>query len=141
MLKESGSESVAFLNFQGMHRINCESSQVNSLVIISVRNMSQEMISTQMCVYFFLTEFCKTTNKIRHFSSRWGTPRPPGRARAPPEATESIFHRFWEVPGRAFESIWAHIGYPLGPFGVTFASRGLQKESKSQPQKTHKNTP
>jgi len=40
-----------------------------------------------------------------------GTPRPPGRPRAPPEAPESIFHRFSDVPGRAF-----------GRFGVTWGS-------------------
>ena len=60
-----------------------------------------------------------------------GVPRDlPGEPGHPLEATDSIFHRFLDVPGRAFESIWETRGPPSAPFGITFAYRGRPKERK-----------
>ena len=46
----------------------------------------------------------------------------PKTSRAPPEVEGTIFHRFCEVPGPVFETLWRHLGSPLGPVGVTVGS-------------------
>ena len=62
-----------------------------------------------------------------------GTPRPPGRARAPPEATESIFHRFGEVPGRAFGSFGVTLGTLWPPSASLLRTGGEKKWEKGSP--------
>ena len=57
-------------------------------------------------------------------------PRPPGRARAPPDFTESNFHRFLDVPGRALRAFGHTLG-TLWPPSASFLRTGVTKKKEN----------
>ena len=59
-----------------------------------------------------------------------GTPETSRDTRAPPEAPGSIFHRFLDVPWRAFGRFWATLGSLWPPWAPLLRTEGVKKKDK-----------